>query len=188
MHSFPRIRGGLNAFQDQRQSRYALDPRKVVPIESGIDVFSHDSAQPTPFLVVGRDRTTDNGSHVLGGYSLICFAFSRDGCIDRHKDPSDAQIASRTKQGLGLGSLRVDVQLEEEWLPWWCGCDDVGEGIRCVVRYLQMLGPSHEWADSSTLTVWMMPWLPQPLAMASSPSGCANLAMAAGLTKNGAEE
>lgn len=40
----------------------------------------------------------------------------------------------------------------------------------------------------SRFTVWMMPWAPQPRAKANSPSGCARRAMAAGLTKNGAEE
>jgi len=36
--------------------------------------------------------------------------------------------------------------------------------------------------------VWMIPCSPHALAMAISPSGCASLAMAAGLTKKGALE
>ena len=36
-------------------------------------------------------------------------------------------------------------------------------------------------------THWMIPSVAQPLTKASSPSGCASLAIAAGLTKNGAD-
>ena len=59
--------------------------------------------------------------------------------VDGDEDGFDAEGAGVGEELGGFGAVGVDVELQEEGLVGAAGMDDGGEGVGCVVGYLQFL-------------------------------------------------
>lgn len=85
-----RVRGALDALDDDRQPRRRLDPGYVVPAQRLVDVLPHQPAHAAAFLVVGGDGAADGGGDVLGRDAFVRFALPRYVGVDGDEDGFDA--------------------------------------------------------------------------------------------------
>ena len=85
-----RVRGALDALDDDGQAGRLLDPGDVGPAQRFVDVLPHEPAHAAAFLVVGSDGTADGGGYVVGRDALVCFALAGDVGVDGDEDGFDA--------------------------------------------------------------------------------------------------
>lgn len=117
--------------------------------------------------------------------TFVGLALARNRCVDGDKDGFDTKGASATEEFDGLGTVGVDVELEEEGVARRSGGDDAREGVRGVAGDLENVSQLSHLGDLE-LTISKIPSLAAALLHPSSPSGCANVAMAAGHMMKGA--
>ncbi len=133
-----RVRGALDPLDDDGEAGRLLDPGDVGPAERLVDVLAHEAAHAAALAVVGGDGAADGGGDVfVGGDALVGFALAGDVGVDGDEDGADAEGAGFVEELGGLGAVGVDVELEEEGLVGEAGADDGGEGVGCVVGYLE---------------------------------------------------
>ena len=128
-----RVRGALDALDDDGQARRLPDPGDVVPAERLVDVLAHEAAHAAALFVVGRHGAADGRGHALGRDALVRLALTGHVRIDGHEDGADAEGARLVEELRRFGPVGVDVELEEEGLGGAAGADDGGEGVGGVV-------------------------------------------------------
>lgn len=135
-----RVRGALDALDDDGEARRFMDPGDVVPAERLVDVRAHEAAHAAAALVVRGDGAADGGGEGrVGGDALVCFALAGDVRVGGDEDGFDAEGTGSVEELGRFGAVGVDVELEEEGLVGAAGLDDGGEGVGGVVGYLRFV-------------------------------------------------
>lgn len=105
----------LHALNDDLPVPDSSEPGKVMPGQVIRDVAAHQPTYPTAALIVRRLGTGHwRGQTLVRLDPLVCLALAGHRGVDGNEDGVDAQGADLLKQYLRLGTVLVDVQLEEE--------------------------------------------------------------------------
>lgn len=129
-----RVRGALDALDDDGQAGRLVDPGDVGPGERLVDILAREPAEAAAPLVGGGHGDAEGGGDGrVGGDALVRFALAGDVGVDGDEDGFDAELAGFVQELGRFGAVGVDVELEEEGLVGAAGFDDGGEGVGGVV-------------------------------------------------------
>lgn len=120
----------LNTLDDDGQFGLRFDPLDIIPVQIRVHTGKHSLADTLRIPALLTHTASRSLEFAFEPKVALTFASYR--CVTREEDGVHVELVDLFQQLSGDVTLAIDVELEEQRLPWFADRRHLVQGTRCV--------------------------------------------------------